>query len=199
MKSYHAAQFAHRLNLLNSLPALLNKFVPVSLLDRLSLEEVLTIVQNIQIKARDRVTLAIPFQETLSYYETQLLQDIVALSEGLLITMSIPLASRQTILTTYEAMPLPVPQHEDDMALISDTYASFLVVSEDSELRESASNGTAHLSTRTYPGCRICIYTLPCDHHFRGPNIFIQSDLQSCSRVPSLKIHGIFLILFRMC
>ena len=271
VKSYRAALFAYRLNLLNSLPALLNKFVPMSLLDRPSLEKVLTIVQNIQNKARDRLTLAIPFQETLSYYESQLLQDIVALPEGLLITMSIPLASRQTVLTTYEAIPLPMPQHDDDMAMIWDTHADFLAVSEDGretasvsrqqldqcigssrysicqqgfategsgssclsllffgnlvqamkvcdlipyqlpiierainlkfgiwlilsaeadfELRESASNDTAHLSTRTYPGCRICIYTLPCGHQLRGPNIFIRSDLQSCSRVPSIKIH----------
>ena len=48
VKSYRAALFAYRLNLLNSLPALLNKFVPMSLLDRPSLEKVLTIVQNIQ-------------------------------------------------------------------------------------------------------------------------------------------------------
>ena len=137
VKSYRAALFAYRLNLLISLPALLNKFVPMSLLDRPSLEKVLTIVQNIQNKARDRLTLAIPFQETLSYYESQVLQDIVALPEGLLITMSIPLASRQTVLTTYEAIPLPMPQHDDDMAMIWDTHADFLAVSEDG--RETAS------------------------------------------------------------
>ena len=66
VKSYRAALFAYRLNLLNSLTALLNKFVPMSLLDCPSLEKVLMIVQNIQNKARDRLTLAIPFQETLS-------------------------------------------------------------------------------------------------------------------------------------
>ena len=43
VKSYRAVLFAYRLNLVNSLPALLNKFVPMSLLDRPSLEKVLTI------------------------------------------------------------------------------------------------------------------------------------------------------------
>ena len=56
-------------------------------------------------------------------------------------------------------------------------------------LRESMANDTSHLSAKVYPGCRICIYTLPCGHQLRGPNIFIRSDLQSCSKVPSIKIH----------
>ena len=59
----------------------------------------------------------------------------------------------------------------------------------DFELRESLANQTSHLSTKVYPSCRICIYTLPCGHQRRGPNIFIRSDLESCSKVPFIGIH----------
>ena len=64
--------FAYRSNLLNRIPALFDKYIPISLLDRSSLEQVLNVVQDIQNKATDRPTLAIPYQETLSHYEARL-------------------------------------------------------------------------------------------------------------------------------
>ena len=97
----------------------------------------LAVVQDIQNKATDRLTLAIPYHETLSYYEARLLQDLVALPDGLLIKMSIPLASRQTVLNTYEAIPIPMPQLDDADAMIWSLEADFLAVSEDG--RETAS------------------------------------------------------------
>ena len=271
VKSYRAALFAYRLNLLNSIPALLNQYIPMSLLDRASLDEVISVVQSLQNKALDRLTLAIPPHEALSYYEARLLQDVVALPEGLLLTMSIPLASRQTVMTLYEAIPIPMPQDDAEDAMIWDLEADFLAVSEDGretalvsrtdltrcigstrysichhglateglwssclsllffgnlvqamkfcdfrpyalpvseralnlkfgiwlilsaspdfELRESDLNDTTHLSTKVYPGCRICILTLACGRQIRGPNVYIRSDLQTCSQMPSIKIH----------
>ena len=61
--------------------------------------------------------------------------------------------------------------------------------SPDFELRESDFNDTTHLSTKVYPGCRICILTLACGRQTRGPNVYIRSDLQTCSQMPSIKIH----------
>ena len=75
-------------------------------------------VQSIQNKALDRLTLAIPSHEALSYYEARLLQDVVALPEGLLSTMSIPLASQQTVMTLYEAILIPMPQDDAEDAMI---------------------------------------------------------------------------------
>ena len=60
VKSYRAALFAYRVNLLNSIPALLNNFIPMTLLGRASLEKVIAEVQAIQNKALDRLTFAIP-------------------------------------------------------------------------------------------------------------------------------------------
>ena len=90
LKSYRAALFAYRINLLNSIPALLNKYVPMSLLSKDSLEVDLNKVALQQIRALDRLTLAISLQEILSYDEARLLQDVFTLPLELMLTMSIP-------------------------------------------------------------------------------------------------------------
>ena len=136
IKSYRAALFAYRINLLNSIPALLSKYVPMSLLSKESLEIVLNKVAIQQIRALDRLTLAIPIQELLSYYEAQLLQDVLTLPHGLMLTMSIPLASRRTVMTTYQALPLPMPQVDDVEAVQWEIESEYLAVSEDG--RETA-------------------------------------------------------------
>ena len=106
-----------RINLLNSIPSLLSKYVHLSLLSKEVFEIVLNKVAFQQIRALDRLTLAIPIQELLSYYEAQLLHDFLALSHGLMLTMSIPLASRRTVMTTYQALSLPMPQEDDVEAI----------------------------------------------------------------------------------
>ena len=136
IKAYSAALFAYRLNLLNSVPALLNKYVPMSLLTRDSLERVLQKVGDIQFNSDDRLTLAIPFNDIMSYYDAQLLQDVVTLEKGLFLTMSIPLASKQTVMTIYQAIPIPMPQPDEDIALLWDIESEYLAVSADA--RETA-------------------------------------------------------------
>ena len=108
----------------------------MSLLSKDSLETVLNKVAIAQTRALDRLTLAIPFQEMLSYYEAQLLQDVLTLPNGFLMTMSIPLAFRRTVLTTYQAQPLPMLQPDDVDAIQWEIEAEYLAVSEDG--RETA-------------------------------------------------------------
>ena len=136
IKAYRAAFFAYRMNLLNSVPALLDHYVPMSLLTRDSLERVLAKVGQHQFEYNDRLTLAIPYDEVMSYYDAKLLHDVATLKNGLFITMSIPLASKQTVMTTYQAIPIPMPQNDEDIALLWDIEAEYLAVSED--LRETA-------------------------------------------------------------
>ena len=108
----------------------------MSILSKDSLETVLNKVAIAQTRALDRLTLTIPFQEMLSYYEAQLLQVVLTLLNGLLMTMSIPLASRRNVLTTYQALPLPIPQPDDVDAIQWEIEAEYLAVSEDG--RETA-------------------------------------------------------------
>ena len=89
--------YSHIVLNFNSNPALL-KIIPTSFLDRASLEKVIDVVQSIQNKALDRVTLAIPSHEALSYLEAKLLQEVVALPGGLL-RKSITSASGHTVMT----------------------------------------------------------------------------------------------------
>ena len=50
--------------------------------------------------------------------------------------MSIPLASSQTVMTLYGAIPIPMPQEDTSGAMIWDLEAEYLAVSEDG--RETA-------------------------------------------------------------
>ena len=52
IKAYRAVLFAYRLNLLNSIPDLLQNLIPMSLLDRASLDKVIFVVQSVQNNAR---------------------------------------------------------------------------------------------------------------------------------------------------
>ena len=64
-----------------------------------------------------------------------------------------------------------------------------LSASSDFELRESDLKDTTHLSTNVLPGGQICILTLACGRQFRGPIVFICSDLRTFSTIPCIKIH----------
>ena len=77
VKSYRSARYS-----------LLNKFLPMSLVPADSLTKNLEEVSELQSHARDRRSLAITMDKILSYYEAQLLTDVVIIKEG------IPLASR---------------------------------------------------------------------------------------------------------
>ena len=133
IKAYRAALFAYHINMLNSIPALLSHYVPMSLLNRDSLEAVIESVHYMQMFATDHLTLAIPYDDLLSYYEAQLLRDVNTLPQGLLLTMSIPLASSQTTFTVYESIPLPMPQPDSPgVAIMWDLQAPYLAISDDS-------------------------------------------------------------------
>ena len=136
VKSYRTALFAFQMNIMNSIPSLLLQYVPMSLLPKDSLEIILRKVATEQLKARDRLTLAIPMDELLAYYEARLLLDVLTLEDGLLMTMSIPLASRQTVFTVYKAIVVPMPQSDEADAIRWRTETEYIAVSED--LRETA-------------------------------------------------------------
>ena len=57
--------------------------------------------------------------------------DLVTVREGLLLSLSTPLASKQTVMTIYTAHSIPMPQKEPDVAIQWKLEAEFLAVSED--------------------------------------------------------------------
>ena len=159
VKSYRSALFAFRMNILNSIPVLLQGHLPMSLIPMESLLAILDSVSLEQSKAKDRLSLAIPTSDLLSYYDSRLLDDAITVPEGLLLTLNIPLASRQTVFTLFEAKIIPMPLPDDlQSALIWNIEAPYLALSENN-LESSV------LSTEQFEHClgsskyRICSET----------------------------------------
>ena len=76
-------------------------------------------------------SLAISASDLLSYYDSRLLADAIRVSEGLLLTLNIPLASQQTVFTLFEAKLIPMPFPVDpQMALLWNIESPYLALSE---------------------------------------------------------------------
>ena len=65
-------------------------------------ESLLAILRSVAMKQRtaeDRLSLAIPMSDLLSYFDSKLLADTITVHKGLLMTLNIPLATKQTVLS----------------------------------------------------------------------------------------------------
>ena len=156
VKSYKTALTGYRMNLLNSIPTLSQKRLPMSLVPRDSLMKILDYVAREQMNTRDRLTLAIPMDDLLSYYNAELLTDALSVKEGLLITFAIPLASRQTVFTVFTAKIVPMPQKDTGSAIRWKLEAPYLAVPENSVLSKHQLGKC--LGSSNY---RICHETIP--------------------------------------
>ena len=95
------------------MPILLDKILPMSLLPRESLLAVLGSVYDSQKHSTDCSSLATPMKDFMSYYDAKLTYEFATveqglLEQGLLFTLAIPLASRQTSLHVYGAHVIPM-------------------------------------------------------------------------------------------
>ena len=106
-----AALFAFQMNIMNAIPSVLSKYVLMALLAKQSSKKILKVFEDSQEKSDKQLTLAIPRQELLTYYESRLLLDVLTRDDGLL--MTILFASRQTAFTVYKAIVALLPQMED--------------------------------------------------------------------------------------
>ena len=131
VKSYRSVLSAFHMKILNSIPVLLKGHLPMSFIPMESLVAIMDSVSLRQLKAEDRLTLAIPASDLLSYYDSHLLADAVTVSEGLLLTLNIPLVSQQTVCTFFEAKLIPMPFPDDPQtALTWNIEAPYLALSE---------------------------------------------------------------------
>ena len=130
VKSYRTALYTYLMNVLNAIPTLLQQHLPMYLVPKESLLAILKSVAADQCLGGSRLSLAIPPTDLLSYYDAKLLRDVVTLDEGLVLTLAIPLASRQTF-STYQAQIVPMPQSEPRMAIRWVIEAPYLAISED--------------------------------------------------------------------
>ena len=117
IKTYRSALYTFRINILNALTPLMNQLLPMSLVPSEQLHEILTIVQLQQNGQQDRLSLAVPIQEILSYYETKLVTQVKAIDAGLLLTLAIPMA-KSTVMNVLHAIPIPMPDGDTGKALV---------------------------------------------------------------------------------
>ena len=104
----------------------------MSLVPRESLTAILDSVYDSQKNAADRLTLAVPLKDLLSYYDAQLLTEVSSIEQGLLLTLSLPLASTQIAFDVYKAQIVPMPQPEPSDTIQWIIEGSYLAVSQDS-------------------------------------------------------------------
>ena len=130
IKSYRAALYSFRINVINAIPTLLGKRLPISLVPRKRLIKILDAVHDSQKNAPDRLTLAIPLTDVLSYYDAKLVQETSTVEDGLLLALAIPLASSQTVCEFYCAKVIPMPQKDNVDALQRVIEGEYLAVSE---------------------------------------------------------------------
>ena len=127
VKSYRSALFGFRMNISNSIRVLLKGHLPMSLIPMDSLLAIMDSVSLRQSKAEDRLTLAIPAEDLLSYYDSRLLVDAITVSDGISLTLNMPLASQQTVFTDFQAklLPMPFPSDSSYMEHRSSIFSSF--------------------------------------------------------------------------
>ena len=134
IKSYRSALYTYRMNLLNSIPWLLQQFLPMSLIPKESLLAIVDAVGAELSRTGERLTLAIPTNtDLLSYYDAKLVRDVITVEEGLILTLAIPLGSRTTAFSVYRAHVIPMPQSDPRMAIKWVVEAPYLAISEDKE------------------------------------------------------------------
>ena len=114
VKSNRYALFAYRMKLLNTNPILLRGQLPTSLVP---MDSSMVIVQQVAIEQATsfiRLSLAIHTTDLLSYYVSRLLDDALMVPGGLLLLLiKIPLVSKQTVFTLFEAHFVSVTYPQD--------------------------------------------------------------------------------------
>ena len=135
IKAYRSAAYAYRITILNSITTMTNKRIPMALLPKEDFESILLDISDELVNNGQKLTLAIPPKQILTYYETQLLQRVETTDIGLVFQVSIPLASVETEMTVFKATPIPMPdENNPGMATIWDIETEYLAQQGDNQV-----------------------------------------------------------------
>ena len=94
IKIYLAVLYVFCIDALNSLTPLMNQLLPMSLVRRQQLHEILTMVLIHQNGLQDRLSLAVSIQDFHPYNEANLATPVEANESGLNLTLARPMASK---------------------------------------------------------------------------------------------------------
>ena len=129
LKMYRVAIYSYKLTILNSVMIMVNKLIPMAILPRSDLEEILRDVNYWQSDTNERLSLAIPITQILTYYETKVLRNVDIVDNGMYFTLAIPFTAA-TVLNLYKAVPMPMPNDgTDGHASLYAIEADFIAVS----------------------------------------------------------------------
>ena len=130
IQSFRVALWAYRAALVTAIPGLTNGFLPIALVPRDALIAILERVATHQAHTGEHYTLALSLDKILRYYETPLIRRAETAADGLLLTLAIPLVSREMIMNVYEAIPLPMPDDDSPSATLWSPEDRFLAVTQ---------------------------------------------------------------------
>ena len=95
------------------------------------LDKILQSLATQQTKEDDRLTLAIPSSQILTYYETNLLTSVVVEDYGMIFCLAVPFASESTALNLLRAITIPMPTNDTDgYASQCETEADYIAIAE---------------------------------------------------------------------
>ena len=155
LKVFRTALYVFESNILQNLSHMANGFLPMSILPKESLVEILEYIGTQQLRAADRLTLAIPLTKVLSYYETPLLRSVYANDVGLVFTLSVPMSSSSTVLNVFQPTVIPMPT-EDNQAAVWDIESDYIAATEDKRFTALLSERQFHdcIGSKSYSVCR---------------------------------------------
>ena len=86
----------------------------MALLPRSDIEEILRDVNHRQSDTNERLSLAIPITQILTYYELKILRNVDIVDDGMYFTLAISFVTAATVLNLYKAVPIPMPNDGTD-------------------------------------------------------------------------------------
>ena len=114
LQAFRVALWAYRSTLLDAIPGLSHGYLPMSLVSRDTLIQILERTSSGQAHNEQHLTLALGLTHLLRYYETPLVRRVESSPDGILITMAVPLTTREMVMQVYEAIPLPMPATDEE-------------------------------------------------------------------------------------
>ena len=129
IQSFRVALWAYRATLLDAIPNMAKGYIPMSLIPRDTLLQILEEIHREQGRDTEHRTLALTLDNLLRYYETPLIRRVESSEDGLLITIAIPLTTRSMVMDVYEGIPLPMPTGDNATATMWKPTARYIAVS----------------------------------------------------------------------
>ena len=114
--------------MLSSSSMMAEGFLPLALIPRQVLQDVLHQVLLQATPAHHQSSFSISIENRMSYYETKLVSQVVSTDFGLLFTLQIPFSSESTVLDVFHAIPIPMPPDDSLTGTVWEIETEYIAV-----------------------------------------------------------------------